>query len=126
MRPVTAFIVTFMIISYMVFVIVVSNADAHPMKRAQASYYTLYGNRTACGVTMSDRAWHVAALTREHARCGRRIILCNGRKCVGVRVMDRGAYRSDGRMWDLTPRVKRALRCGDLCNVRWHHGWSHR
>jgi hypothetical protein len=103
----------------------VGDAEARPTTwhKSEASYYTLYGNRTACGVIMSDRAWHVASLVREHARCGRRITICNRQRCVRVRVMDRGAFRSDGRVWDLTPRVKRALRCNDLCHVRWRRYW---
>lgn len=103
-------------------------ADARPAgwERATASYYTLFGNRTACGKTASNRAWFVASLKRDTANCGRKVTICHRRRCVRVTVQDRGAWRSDNRRWDLQPRVKRALRCGDLCSVRWRRGWATR
>lgn len=90
-----------------------------PWHHVQASYYTEYGNHTSCGLPMNSRAWHVAALTPDNARCGREITICHHHRCVHVTVQDRGAWRHDGRAWDLTPRVKHALRCPDLCNVTW-------
>lgn len=91
--------------------------------KSEASYYTLYGNRTACGVTMSPSAWHVAALKNSNKKCGLKVTICNKRRCVKVRVMDSGKHRNDNRYWDLTPRVRSTLRCGDLCQVKWKYRW---
>lgn len=103
------------------------SAAARPQYQpAKASYYKLWGNRTSCGKRASPRAWFVASLKRDTANCGRRITICHRRRCVRVTVQDRGAWRRDNRRWDLQVRVKRALRCSDLCNVRWKRGWSHR
>lgn len=93
-------------------------------ERSQASYYTLFGNRTSCGRTASPTAWFVASLKRDTANCGRKVTICHQRRCVRVTVQDRGAWRSDNRRWDLQPRVKTALHCSDLCSVRWHRGWT--
>lgn len=100
------------------------NAEASTWYRAEASYYNPTGNRTSCGKAMTYSSWHVASLKRSEYRCGRAVRICRYRRCVNVRVQDRGAWRSGNRVWDLTPRVKRALRCPDMCNVRWHRGWS--
>lgn len=87
----------------------------------QASYYEPTGNATSCGYPMTWASWHVAALKRSSYRCGDRIVICNraARVCATVVVKDRGAWRIDNRRWDLTPRVRAALRCNDLCNVHW-------
>jgi hypothetical protein len=129
MNKYTEFLYLFAAAMLLALVLSVDDVYGRPTawSKATASYYTLYGNRTACGLTMNAKAWHVASLTREHARCGRRVTICHRRsgvnRCVRVRVMDRGKFRSDGRMWDLTPRVKRALRCPDLCTVTWKSRW---
>lgn len=100
-----------------------AEARTSPWQRAQASYYTLFGNRTACGQTASSRAWFIASLKSDTANCGRKIRLCHKARCVNVTVQDRGAWRWDNRRWDLQVRVRDALRCGDLCTLRWKHGW---
>lgn len=87
-----------------------------------ASYYTLWGNRTKCGKTSQRDSWFVAALQTENMKCGMRVTICHGRRCVNVTVQDAGKDRKDNRDWDLTVRVKAALRCGDLCNVKWSKG----
>lgn len=86
-----------------------------------ASYYEPTGNRTSCGAAMTWTSWHVASLKPSTYRCGLRVVICNraARSCATVRVKDRGAWRSDNRRWDLTPAVRRALRCSDLCRVHW-------
>lgn len=89
----------------------------------EASYYYMPGNRTACGQTMSSSSYWVAALKDDLAHCGLKVTICKGRKCVRVRVQDRGAHHTSRRDWDLTPRVKNRLGCGDLCTVRWAKGW---
>ena len=115
-----------MMVCVLVAWVTVDDADAAPWHSTQASYYTLFGNATSCGVTMSATAWHVAALTPAYARCGLKLTICRASRCAHVRVMDRGAWRTDNRMWDLTPRLKHALHCPDLCNVSWTHGWLYR
>lgn len=92
---------------------------SHVMQSATASYYLPTGNRTSCGRSMTMTSWHVAALKRDSYRCGDVVVICHARRCATVTVQDRGAWRSDNRRWDLTPRVRAALRCSDLCNVRW-------
>lgn len=85
-----------------------------------ASWYSMPGNQTACGQHMTDSSWWVAALQTENMRCHMRVLICHDGRCVRVQVLDRGADRRDRRDWDLTPRVKRALRCSDLCtNINW-------
>jgi hypothetical protein len=92
------------------------------MHAASASWYGpgFYGRRTACGKTHTTSSWHVAALHPHLAKCGLRLRVCStSTRCVHVRVQDRGAWRSDDRALDLAPRVKAALKCGDVCRVRW-------
>lgn len=107
-------------------------ADAHwtPYARhwhfnRQMSYYGpgFYGRPTACGKTMSRYSWHVAALKRDLGKCGLKLTVCHRTRCAEVRVQDRGAWRSDRRDLDATPRVKAYLRCSDLCTIRWRKGW---
>ena len=50
-------------------------------------------------------------------RCGRHVLVCHLRCAVGV-VDDRGPFIS-GRDFDLGPRLKSAVRCPDLCAIRW-------
>ena len=60
----------------------------------------MYGQRTACGVTLSTTVLGVASRTLP---CGTRVTFrnpANGRT-VTVRVIDRGPYVS-GRTWDMT------------------------
>lgn len=84
----------------------------------EASYYEPTGNATACGNPMTNASWHVASLGGTKAECGDRLRICRRSRCVNVTVKDTGPSYG-WRRWDLTPRVKRALRCGDLCVVRW-------
>ena len=125
----TIILIYIWLLAGLVLSVTTDSAEARPAYRqAQASYYTLFGNRTSCGKTMSNRAWHVAALKPQYAKCGMKVRICHkqGQRnyCVHVRVQDRGAWRRDNRVWDLTPRVKRALRCGDLCTVKYRMGWK--
>ncbi len=88
-----------------------------------ASWYSMPGNTTSCGSHMTESSWWVSALQSENMRCDMRILLCHEGRCVRVRVRDQGRDRPDRRDWDLTPRVKRALRCSDLCD---HINWRPR
>ncbi len=112
-----------------------SDANAHWLPGAphwhinrEASWYGpgFEGRPTACGETMrAATSWHVAALQDSLARCDLKVHICNreNRRCVNVTVQDSGGHRSQRRDWDLTPRVKRALRCPGLCDINWKKGW---
>lgn len=84
-----------------------------------ASWYYIPGGHTACGRTMTKESIWVAALKPELAHCGMRVTICHQKKCVRVKVLDRGAWREDRRDWDMTLATKNKLRCSDLCSVRW-------
>ncbi len=57
--------------------------------------------------------WGVA---HKSLPCGTIVILTHGANTVTVPVVDRGPYIA-GREFDLSPRVKSALGCTDLCTV---------
>lgn len=70
-----------------------------------ASWYALYGNRTACGQTLGYETLGVA---NKSLPCGTMVTLrYNGRE-VTVPVIDRGPYVG-GREWDLTGATARTL-----------------
>ncbi|TMC04744.1 MAG: hypothetical protein E6J35_04850 [Chloroflexi bacterium] len=57
--------------------------------------------------------WGVA---HKSLPCGTMVTLTHGANIVTVPVVDRGPYVA-GREFDLSPRVKAALNCADLCTV---------
>jgi hypothetical protein len=57
--------------------------------------------------------WGVA---HKSLPCGTMVTLTHGSRSVTVPVVDRGPYIA-GREFDLSPRVKAELGCGDLCTV---------
>ena len=57
--------------------------------------------------------WGVA---HKSLPCGTMVTLTHGANTVTVPVVDRGPYIA-GREFDLSPRVKAALSCTDLCTV---------
>ena len=69
-------------------------------RRAAASWYGpgLYGNRLACGGTLTPGRLGVA---NKSLPCGAQLTLRHGRHSVRVRVIDRGPYVA-GREFDLT------------------------
>jgi hypothetical protein len=73
-----------------------------------ASWYALYGNRTACGQTLTAGTLGVAHKTLP---CGTMITFRYGSREVTVPVIDRGPYVG-GREWDLTGATKQALGFG--------------
>ena len=82
-----------------------------------ASWYGpgFYGNRTACGLTLTPEILGVAHLTLP---CGSPVTLTSpAGRTVTVPVIDRGPYAA-GRTLDLTAATKLALACTDLCHVR--------
>lgn len=76
----------------------------------QASYYGpgLYGNRTACGQTLTPGTLGVA---NRWLPCGTRVTLRYNGRTVTVPVIDRGPY-SGSRIWDLTYATKQKLGFG--------------
>lgn len=80
-----------------------------PRATAIASVYGpgLYGNRTACGQTLSPGTVGVA---HKGLACGTRVRFCANR-CATVPVIDRGPYVA-GRTFDLTVAAAGALGLG--------------
>lgn len=78
----------------------------------QASYYGpgLYGNRTACGQTLTPGTLGVA---NRWLPCGTRVTFRHRGRTVTVPVIDRGPFHGS-RIWDLTYATKRRLRFGDV------------
>lgn len=79
-------------------------------RKAFASWYGpgFYGNRTACGQTLTPDTLGVAHKTMP---CGTKLHLRNSGNNVTVRVIDRGPYVG-GREFDLTEATKRRLGFG--------------
>jgi rare lipoprotein A len=82
---------------------------------AQASWYGpgLYGNRTACGQTLTPSIQGVA---HRSMPCGTKLTLRYGHNTVEVRVIDRGPYAA-GREFDLTYATKQRLGFPDTGTV---------
>ena len=82
---------------------------------APASYYGpgFYGQRTACGQTLTTSTQGVAHKTMP---CGTRLKLRYGGKTVKVKVIDRGPYAGD-REFDLTSATKEKLGFGSTGTV---------
>jgi hypothetical protein len=76
----------------------------------QASYYGpgLYGNRTACGQTLTPGTLGVA---NRWLPCGTRVTFRYRGRTVTVPVIDRGPFHGS-RIWDLTYATKRKLGFG--------------
>ena len=76
----------------------------------QASYYGpgLYGNRTACGQTLTPGTLGVA---NRWLPCGTRVTFRYRGNVVTVPVIDRGPFHGS-RIWDLTYATKRSLGFG--------------
>jgi hypothetical protein len=84
-----------------------------------ASYFGpgLYGNGTACGLTLTTTLQGVAHRTLP---CGSLVHLAYAGHDVTVPVVDRGPNVA-GREFDLTYATKLALGCPDLCVLSWIH-----
>lgn len=83
---------------------------------AIASYYTVASSSslTASGEEFRDDLYTVAHKTLPF---GTRLEICHD-GCVEVRVNDRGPF-IDGREFDVTTRVKNAIGCSDICEIKW-------
>jgi hypothetical protein len=84
-----------------------------------ASWYGpgFYGNRTACGQTMTTTLQGVAHRTLP---CGTLVHLKYGANEVTVPVVDRGPMILS-REFDLTYATKLTLGCPDMCTLLWIH-----
>jgi len=82
-----------------------------------ASYFGpgLFGNRTACGLTLTTTLQGVAHRTLP---CGSLVTLRYGANTVTVPVVDRGPQIA-GREFDLTYATKLSLGCPDICTLQW-------
>ena len=82
-------------------------AVAANYKPARATWYGpgLYGNKTACGATLTHRTLGVA---HKHLPCGTKVALRYHGRTVVVPVIDRGPY-SRGVDYDLTYATARKL-----------------
>jgi rare lipoprotein A len=82
---------------------------------ASASWYGpgLYGNKMACGGTLSPGTLGVA---HKSLPCGAKVHLRNGGRTVTAPVVDRGPYVGD-REFDLTARTKEKLGFGSTGTV---------
>jgi len=79
-------------------------------RAGQASYYGpgLYGNRTACGQTLTPSTMGVA---NRWLPCGTRVTFRYHGRTVTVPVIDRGPFHGS-RIWDLTYATKQKLGFG--------------
>jgi hypothetical protein len=91
----------------------------HAYRAAHASYYGpgLYGNRLACGGTLTTSTLGVA---HKYLPCGTRVTFRYRGRSVRVPVVDRGPFIA-GREWDLTEATKNRLGFGSTGTV-----WSTR
>jgi len=85
------------------------------MNSAIASYYNLTGT-DSCGGP-AQVGYGFANLSMP---CGTRIRFCFNGNCVVGIMDDRGPYVA-GRLFDLNVNLKYALRCPDLCPVKWRY-----
>jgi rare lipoprotein A len=89
-----------------------AGAQSAPMSVVASAFGPgLYGNRTACGQTLTPRLLGVA---HRSWPCGSRVNIRYGGRVVSVRVVDRGPF-VQGRAIDLTAATAYAL-CG--CSPR--------
>lgn len=84
-------------------------------RTAHASWYGpgLYGNRTACGQTLSPSTLGVA---HKSMPCGTKLKLRHGSRTVKVEVIDRGPYVA-GREFDLTEATRNKLGFGSTGTI---------
>ncbi|HEY3830434.1 MAG TPA: septal ring lytic transglycosylase RlpA family protein [Solirubrobacteraceae bacterium] len=85
-------------------------------KRALATWFGpgFYGNKTACGQTMSPALVGVASRTLA---CGTLVQIGYRGHHLTVPVVDRGPYGHIGAMWDLTAGTARALNIKETVRI---------
>lgn len=84
---------------------------------AAASWYGpgFYGNRTACGLTLTTS---LSGVAHRSLPCGADVTLRHDETTVTVPVVDRGPFVYD-REFDLTYATRVALGCADICVLEW-------
>lgn len=84
-------------------------------KPERATYYGpgFYGNRTACGITLSRSTLGVAHRTLP---CGTRVSLYYGGRTITVPVIDRGPYANNAN-WDLTSATASRLHMSSTATI---------
>jgi rare lipoprotein A (peptidoglycan hydrolase) len=89
------------------------------MRGRTATYFGpgLYGNRTACGQTLTRRLRGVAHRTLP---CGTPVVLHHGGRFVTTRVVDRGPF-ARGVTFDLTAATARQLGLSATARIRAAH-----
>ena len=99
--------------------VAVRGATAGPSTQTavRASWFGpgLWGNRTACGKTLTADLEGVAHRTLP---CGSVVTLSYRGATVTVPVVDRGPFVA-GREFDLTYATRLAIGCPDLCRLAW-------
>ena len=87
-----------------------------PGKRRTATWYGpgLYGNKMACGGTLTRNTFGVAHKTLP---CGKKVTIAHGGRIVIARVVDRGPFVK-GVAYDLTEKTARSVRMSSTSEVR--------
>ncbi len=82
----------------------------HSYRSSHASYFGpgLYGNRTACGKTLTPS---IIGVANKSLPCGTKVVFRYRGRTARARVIDRGPYAA-GREWDLTAALKAKLGFG--------------
>lgn len=108
------------------------DADAKPRswRSTTATWYgpSFYGNAFACSHRRdvpNRYGRNVRGAAHMTLPCGSRVTICRHRRCVRVRIIDRGAFHHGN--FDLTARTAMDLcRCWQpyTMRVRWTRGWT--
>ncbi len=87
-----------------------------PRNRRTATWYGpgLYGNKMACGGTLTRNTFGVAHKTLP---CGKKVTIAHGGRIVIARVVDRGPFVK-GVSYDLTEKTARSVRMTATSEVR--------
>ncbi|MGH2837369.1 MAG: peptidoglycan-binding protein [Thermoleophilaceae bacterium] len=87
-----------------------------PRNRRTATWYGpgLYGNKMACGGTLTRETFGVA---HKSLPCGKKVTIAHGGRIVIARVVDRGPFVK-GVSYDLTEKTARSVRMTATSEVR--------
>jgi rare lipoprotein A (peptidoglycan hydrolase) len=92
-----------------------TRAKFRPRNRRTATWYGpgLYGNKMACGGTLTRNTFGVAHKTLP---CGKKVTIAHGGRIVIARVVDRGPFVK-GVAYDLTEKTARSVRMSSTSEV---------
>jgi len=92
-------------------------AQAKPTKPQIATWFGpgFYGQKTACGQTMTPVVVGVASRTLP---CGTLVLVNYKSHRLTVPVIDRGPYAKNGAIWDLTAGAASALTIADTVRIK--------